>query len=68
MSSSLKRWLSEVDRQLLHRFAIDHVDAGWDESQIVKYFGFGMSPVEFVSWFTAKYDLTEIFHWAPDRI
>jgi hypothetical protein len=67
MDSPLKRWLFEVDRQLLRRFALDHNDAGWDESQIAKYFDFGMPPVDFVNWFAAKYDLTENSHWVPDR-
>lgn len=52
-----RRWLAEVDRILRREWRIDSADAGWDREDVLRYWGYGEAPAEFVEWFAEKYDL-----------
>ena len=65
MNAGIAKWLARVDAEMLRRFHIDHRDAGWSRAQIDAYFGFAMSPKDFVQWFGLKYDLSEVCTFAP---
>lgn len=51
------KWLAEVDRLMKCDWFIDTDDAGLDDEQVVRYWNYGDTPAEFVTWFAEKYDL-----------
>ena len=51
------RWKAEVDRCMKHHYLIDLDDAGASDEDVLRYFGWGDTPEQFVIWFTEKYDL-----------
>ncbi|MCF8469693.1 MAG: hypothetical protein K9G30_02795 [Parvibaculum sp.] len=63
MSQSRVIWLLQVSSLMQKLYGIDHVDAGWDQSDIDRYFEFGSSPEEFVEWYGAKYGLDTREAW-----
>lgn len=50
-------WLAEVDRILRRDWCIDSADAGWDREDVLRYWGHGEPPEEFVEWLAEKYEL-----------
>lgn len=50
-------WVEAVDRIMKRDWYIDTSDAGADREDILRYWGFGDSPDEFVEWFAAKHGL-----------
>lgn len=52
-----RRWLVQVDRILRREWRIDSEDAGWDREDVLRYWGYGETPEEFVEGFAEKYDL-----------
>ncbi|HWK97690.1 MAG TPA: hypothetical protein VNR39_19920 [Pseudolabrys sp.] len=50
-------WQNQVNKSLLSEFAISIDDAGIDDPDLVKAHSQGLSPEEYVSWFSEKYDL-----------
>lgn len=59
-------WLAEVDRVMKRDWCIDSVDAGWSSEDVVRYWGYGETPADFVEWFAEKYGLIR-FTPAPMR-
>lgn len=56
-------WKAEVDRIMSKDFAIDTIDAGIGEEQLLDYWQWQPSAAAFVGWFAEKYDLDPISIW-----
>lgn len=54
------RWKLQVDAIMKRDFLIDLDEAGASDEDVVRYFGFGLSPRAFADWFGKKYDLDRI--------
>jgi hypothetical protein len=50
-------WLTEVDRVMKRDWCIDTADAGFDTADVLRCWGYGEAPEEFVAWFAEKYGL-----------
>jgi len=50
-------WLAEVDRVMKRDWCIDSTDAGWSREDVLRYWGNGETPADFVEWFAEKYGL-----------
>ncbi|SFS52762.1 hypothetical protein SAMN05192570_1900 [Brevundimonas viscosa] len=57
LTRACRRWLAEVDRILRRDWCIDSANAGWDREDVLRYWGYGETPADFVVWFAEKYDL-----------
>jgi hypothetical protein len=57
MDQDCSKWLEEVDRLLKQRYYIDHIDAGWDDEMVRKFFEYEDTPKAFVTWFADKCQL-----------
>ncbi len=59
MQTDSSMWLAEVDRLLKLGYCIGHIDAGWSDEDIERYYRYDMTPDEFVRWYADKYALIE---------
>ena len=50
-------WLAEVDRVMKRDWCIDTDDAGWSTDDQLRYWQYGETAEDFVSWFAEKYGL-----------
>jgi hypothetical protein len=51
------KWLAEVDRLMKRDWCLDSNGAGWSRKDVLRYWGYGETPKDFVEWFAEKYDL-----------
>lgn len=59
-------WLAEVNRIMKRDWYLDSDGAGWSRENILRYWGYGDPPEEFVDWFAEKYDLIDFrTGWGP---
>lgn len=58
-------WVAEVDQIMLKEFCIDLSDAGAARADVLRYWKFDQSPVDFVDWFGEKYHLIKRDQWDP---
>jgi len=58
--ASYHLWKKMVDLTLKHRYAITITDAGIDDEQLCSHWKRRENPIDFVSWFATKYDLSEL--------
>jgi hypothetical protein len=56
-------WKGNVDRLMKLTYAITIEDAGIDDMFLRNHWEERMSALEFVNWFSAKYDLIPISEW-----
>lgn len=56
-SASEHSWIAEVDRTLRREWRITAADAGLSREDLKRHWTDGLSPIDFVEWFAAKYDL-----------
>lgn len=50
-------WAKAVDRIMWRDWYLTSSGAGWDQDQLLRYWGYGDTPEAFVEWFAEKYDL-----------
>lgn len=50
-------WLADVDRVMKRDWCIDTDDAGWSREDQLRYWRYGETAEDFVSWFAEKYGL-----------
>jgi len=56
----VRLWLDGVDQILRRKYFIDSESAGWDVSDIKRFYETDFSPCEFVEWYAEKYDLQDM--------
>ena len=60
-------WLADVDRLMKRDWCIDSKDAGWSAEDVVRYWGYGERPADFMEWFAEKYGLIRFGREWPVR-
>ncbi len=59
-------WLAEVDRLMKRDWYLDSNGAGWSREDVLRYWGYGETSVDFVDWFAEKYGLIDFrTGWGP---
>ncbi len=55
-----EQWMRAVTTELQSRYCLSEADLGWDESLKARYFGYDLSPSDFIEWFAEKYGLSAL--------